>query len=82
MGGVGHGIRLWFALTGVIIDCRFLRPRRAIGVIGMIGVIGVIWGSAGWGCVVWGGSGGGSSWRYVEFWTVGFWRRVWVFPMV
>ena len=59
MGGVGHGIRLWFALTGVIVDCRFLRPRRAIEVIEMIEVIEVIWGSAGPGYVAWGGWWGG-----------------------
>ena len=79
---VGPCIRIWFALPGVLVDWRFFQLRRAIEVIEMIEVIEVIWGSAGWGCVFWGGSGGGSSWRYVEFWTVGFWRRVWVFPMV
>ena len=56
LGRIGHGIRLWFALTGVIVDCRFLRPRRAIE---MIEVIEMIWGSAGGGCAFWCGSGGG-----------------------
>ena len=54
LGSVGHGIRLWFALAGVIVDCRFLRPRRAIERIEMIGtieMIEVIWGgAAGRGC--------------------------------
>ena len=59
MGSVGHGIRLWFALTGVIVDCRFLRPCRAIEMIEMIEMIEVIWGSAGRGCAFWSGSGGG-----------------------
>ena len=56
MGGVGHRIRLWFSLAGVIVDCRFLRPRRAIE---MIEMIEMIWGSAGWVCALRGGSGGG-----------------------
>ena len=42
MGSVGHGIRLWFALAGVIVDCRFLRPRRAIERIEMIEMIEMI----------------------------------------
>ena len=59
MGGAGHGIRLWFALAGVMVDCRFLRPRRAIEVIEMLEVIEVIWDSAGWCCVFLGGFRGG-----------------------
>ena len=42
LGSVGHGIRLWFALTGVIVDCRFLRPRRAIEMIEVIEMIEMI----------------------------------------
>ena len=47
---VGHGIRLWFALTGVIVDCRFLRPRRAIEMIEVIEMIEMIEvsGGGGW----------------------------------
>ena len=49
-GSVGHCIRLWFAVAGVFVDCRFLRPRRVIEMIEMIEMIEVIWGSAGRGC--------------------------------
>ena len=58
-GGAGHGIRLWFALTGVIVDCRFLRPRRAIETIETIETIEMVLPSAGWGCAFWRGSDGG-----------------------
>ena len=50
-GSVGHGICLWFPITGGIACCRFLRPRRAIEMIEMIEMIEVIWGgAAGRGC--------------------------------
>ena len=42
MGSSGHGIRLWFSLVGVFVDCPFLRPRGPIEVIEMIEVIEVI----------------------------------------
>ena len=85
LGSVGHGIRLWFALTGVIVDCRFLRPRRAIEmieVIEMIEMIEVIWGGRLAGVVRFGWLRWGSSWSYLELWTFGLWLRIWVFPMV
>ena len=57
LGSSGHGIRLWFSLVGVFVDCPFLRPRGPIEVIEMIEVI---WGSAGPGYVARGGLVGGS----------------------
>ena len=36
---VGPCIRLWFALAGVLVDCRFLRLHRAIEMIEMIDMI-------------------------------------------
>ena len=42
LGSSGHGIRLWFSLVGVFVDCPFLRPRGPIEVIEMIEVIEVI----------------------------------------
>ena len=59
LGSVGPCIRLWFALAGVLVDCRFLRPRRAIETIETIEMIEMVWGSAGRGCAFWCGSGGG-----------------------
>ena len=41
LGSGGHGIHLWFALVGVVVDCPFLRPRGPIEVIEMIEVIEV-----------------------------------------
>ena len=67
LGGVGHCIHLWFALAGVFVDCGFLRPRRAIETIEMIEMIEMIWGSAGWGCACWRGSGGGRADNILDF---------------
>ena len=47
LGSGGHGIRLWFALAGVVVGCPFSRPRGAIQMIEMIQMIQVIRGPAG-----------------------------------
>ena len=54
--------RLWFSGVAVSSDRHFFRKRppiEMIKMIEMIKVIEMIWGSAGWGCAFWCGSGGG-----------------------
>ena len=65
-GSVGHCIRLWFAVAGVFVDCRFCDPW-GIETIEMIEMIEMGGGAAGWGCACWRGSGGGRAGNILDF---------------
>ncbi len=67
-GSGGHGIRLWFTLFGVFVDCPFLRLRGPIQVIQMIEVIQVSGGSAGRKYVTQGLGWGGRVDVILDFW--------------
>ena len=82
LGSSGHGIRLWFSLVGVFVDCPFLRPRGPIEVIEMIEVIEVIRRPAGRRYVAQGLRWGGRVEAILDSWCFGHGGLAWDLPMV